>query len=106
MTRKERIMSEDGLMFKAVKFAFKNAKILPSDYGAAQLMFKYARLLDKALDADNEAEIYNDLGPKLLAVLTALGMTPAARGAKGGGQGGDVANKLDELRARREKRAG
>lgn len=79
------------------------------------------RKLAEALDPDDQAavdaydrvrtalaehSVASDLGPKLLAALTALGATPAARAAKGGGQGGPVASKLDELRARRAKRAG
>jgi hypothetical protein len=59
--------------------------------------------LETALSAHSVA---SDLGPKLLAALTALGLTAAGRGGvKGGGSGvGAVAGKLDELRERRERR--
>lgn len=59
----------------------------------------------KIADALSAHSVASDLGPKLLAALTALGMTPAGRGAKGGTQVGPVASKLDELRNRREQRA-
>ena len=62
--------------------------------------------IEVALSAHSVA---SDLGPKLLAVLTALGMPAAGRGAKGGTGGGTVspvASKLDELRERRRQRQG
>lgn len=50
--------------------------------------------------------VVSDLGPKLLAALTALGMTASGRTTKGGAGGAGpvspVASKLDELRAKRE----
>lgn len=66
---------------------------------------KHLEKIEAALAAHSVA---SDLGPKLLAVLTALGMTAAGRTTKGGAGGGvgpvsPVASKLDELRARREQ---
>lgn len=57
----------------------------------------------KIADALAAHSVASDLGPKLLAALTALGMTPAARGAKGGAPDGGptVAGKLDQFTARR-----
>lgn len=70
---------------------------------------RYAQLLDAARGRDDEPEVFDKLGPKFLAVLTALGLTLAGRGVKGGvnaGGGTPGADVLDELRARRERRAG
>lgn len=64
------------------------------------------RKIEDALGAHSVA---SDLGPKLLAALTALGLTLAGRGAGGkvGGPGvGTGSAKLDELRARRDRRPG
>jgi hypothetical protein len=60
---------------------------------------------NKIADALAEHSVASDLGPKLLATLTSLGLTPAGRGAKGGQNGVPVANPLDELKARRASRA-
>lgn len=62
--------------------------------------------LERVAEALAAHSVASDLGPKLLATLTALGMTPTARGAKTGGQNGaPVGTALDELRARRATRA-
>lgn len=66
-----------------------------------------SRYLDKIADALAAHSVASDLGPKLLAVLTALGMTAAGRGIPiGGGQGVPAAptapaDPLDEFTARR-----
>jgi hypothetical protein len=60
---------------------------------------------NKISDALAEHSVASDLGPKLLATLTSLGLTPAGRGAKGGQNGAPAANPLDELKARRASRA-
>ncbi len=65
-----------------------------------------ADAFNKIRTALSEHSVASDLGPKLLATLTALGATPASRAAKGGQSGAPVTSKLDELRARRAKRAG
>ncbi|HMG43947.1 MAG TPA: hypothetical protein VK611_21620 [Acidimicrobiales bacterium] len=59
------------------------------------------RALRKIADALGRHSVASDLGPKYLATLTALGLTPAARGTKEGGQVVSGPSKLDELRARR-----
>jgi len=65
----------------------------------------YERALTKITDALAAHSVASDLGPKLLAALSALGLTPAARGdGKGGTAGEPAANPLDELRARRAAR--
>jgi hypothetical protein len=95
------IMARTGSIGRAVAAALKDAQLLPQDAAAVALVRRYAATLDSYPDT------LEDLGPKLLAALTALGMTPAGRGVKGGGSGaGPVASKLDELRARRAQRAG
>jgi hypothetical protein len=52
-----------------------------------------------------EHSVASDLGPKLLAVLTSLGLTTAGRGAaKDAGGKSAAASPLDEIRARRAAR--
>jgi hypothetical protein len=60
--------------------------------------------LERVAEALSEHTVASDLGPKLLATLTALGLTPAGRGVKGG-TGGGVSKTVDELRQRRATRA-
>lgn len=83
----------------AVRKAVGALETAPVDQGAAQLAITYARAIDAGGDLDK-------LGPQLLAVLEALGMTPRARAAvaKGGPSGNASANPLDELRKRRAAR--
>jgi hypothetical protein len=52
-----------------------------------------------------EHSVASDLGPKLLATLTSLGLTTAARGEQKGVKRSAPANPLDELRKRRDLRA-
>lgn len=57
---------------------------------------------DKIKEALAEHSVASDLGPKLLAVLTSLGMTGAGRSAKGGAADGPrVPDDLARLRAER-----
>lgn len=117
---------------RALAAALRDAQPGPRDAGAVALAKRYAALLDGAAEAlamaealvaedDSQArvihalqerlsahEVAGDLGPKLLAVLAALGLTPAARAAAKGGatdggrsRGADV---LAELRGRRTGR--
>lgn len=55
----------------------------------------------------SEHSVTSDLGPKLLAVLTSLGLTTAGRGAAkdGGGHGVKPSNPIDEIKQQREERA-
>ncbi len=57
----------------------------------------------KIVAALSEQTVASDLGPKYLAALTSLGMTPAGRKEKGG-EKNDPANPLDQLEQQREKR--
>jgi hypothetical protein len=62
--------------------------------------------LAKVRDALAQHSVASDLGPKLLAALEALQLTPRARAAamKGGAAGEPAKSPLDELRARRARR--
>ncbi|SCF06453.1 hypothetical protein GA0070564_10311 [Micromonospora mirobrigensis] len=94
-------------MTVAVRRALKAADLDPKDDGVVALVKEYARLMDDAvqlggliedvraeLDDDDKSgrrklarlekavtvyQTTNDLGPKLLAALSALGLTPEAR---------------------------
>jgi hypothetical protein len=60
---------------------------------------KHLAKIEAALSAHS---VMSDLGPKLLATLTALGMTAAGRSAKGGAPDGPrVPDELAKLRAER-----
>lgn len=75
------------------------------DRAVAELALLYAEHLDDDADwADKLRDPLAELGPKLLAALTALQMTPAARKAVLAGQAPPTASPLDELRARRAAR--
>lgn len=61
--------------------------------------------IEEALSAHS---VMSDLGPKLLAALTSLGLTLAGRGGNQKGAGGDSntkPNRLDELRSRRARKS-
>jgi hypothetical protein len=75
--------------------------IKPQDDMAVHLAMEYARALDR------DVSQLEKLGPKLLATLESLLMTPKARAAivKGAPSGsGPVLNPLDELKQRRAAR--
>lgn len=83
----------------AVDAAIDSAPLDARDVAAQQLAREYADAID------DDPDRLSDMGPKLLATLAALGLTPTARGATKGGDGGSpVASRLDELRARRKRR--
>lgn len=122
----------------AVDRALKAATLKPQDAGAAALARLYATRLDEAAALAEEAELVaglldpddqdgrrrlsalarrvnaqtvaGELGPKLEAVLTALGMTVKGRAAgtarqEEGGSEPARDSKTDELKARRAARA-
>lgn len=120
----------------ALDEALNNVTVQTRDKAAVALARRYAALLDEAAPASRYREplllisqalpadppiekafrtiadalgahsVASDLGPKLLAVLTALGMTPAGRGAKDATPppDGKPKGKADELAERREER--
>lgn len=84
----------------ALTAALRGVKVQPVDAAVVELARRYAT----ELDGDGDL---GKLGPQLLACLTALGMTPAARAAvaKGGQREQQpAASPLDELRDRRRDR--
>lgn len=76
------------------------------DRATADLALRYAAAIDDAADwQDRQRDPLAELGPKLLAALTALQMTPAARkAAMAGPEPAKPRSPLDELRARRAAR--
>lgn len=85
-------------MLHALDEALKALDLGQADAAAVELAKVYAR----AIDADGPIDV---IGPKLLAVLDSLGMTPKARAAQKGGSGDKPASDpLDELRQRRRAR--
>lgn len=129
-------MKKAPAMRFAVDTALTSAKVAPEDKGAVALARLYATRLDEAealaeeaarqiehLDAADEwgrqrlsalsrrvsaQQAAVDLGPRLEAVLTALGMTLRGRVARTTGRGGETdvkpASAFDELKARRAAR--
>jgi len=118
-------------VLEQVETALASVKIEPKDQAAAALARHYARLIDDAAPDKKYAEAIewlagvdtnqrtdkfrltivaalsehsstSDFGPKLLATLTALGMTPAAAGNVVPEPVGKPASPLDELRQRRQ----
>lgn len=86
-------------LVKAVEQAVEVLALTPADQGAVRLALTYAQAIDLG-------EPVEKVGPPLLAVLEALGMTPRARAAitKGGTSASPSASPLDELRAKRAAR--
>jgi hypothetical protein len=79
----------------------------PRDQALADLAVAYAQAIDSPHDwGDVQRDPLAELGPKLLAALTALGMTPAARkGITGDKPAEKPRSPLDELRQKRAARA-
>ena len=126
------------MLEQAVRDALAVKPPAPEDKAAAALALKYAELSDEAAPAgkyeaaltwlagqgadDRDADkhirtisqalaahsVASDLGPKLLAVLDALQMTPRARAVpvKGGGDARPGGNPLDDLAERRARQGG
>lgn len=75
------------------------------DRATADLALLYAARIDDTADwSDKQRDPLAELGPKLLACLTALGMTPAARKAATTTPQETKRSPLDELRAKRAAR--
>lgn len=82
-------------------------EIDPRDQAAADLALAYAAGIDDPQDwGDRQRDPLAELGPKLLAALAALGMTPAARKGITTPAGPEVVRRspLDELREKRAAR--
>jgi hypothetical protein len=95
-------MASSGPIARALEESLRNAEIPASDRAALALARRYAQLLDEARGRPEEAAVFDTLGARFLAALTALGLTLAGRGKSGGGDRvAPSTGKLDELRARR-----
>jgi len=133
----------DGPAQRALRASLKALDATPRDGAAVALARRYAALMDAAAVPASYAAAFarlervavgvaeqnaltkvraalsaqsaaSDLGPKLLAVLVQLGLTPAARGVKAGAPLPDrdepdapkaPEGTADDLRARRARRA-
>lgn len=95
-----RLRPVDDLLAPAVAETIRNLEVAAEDAGAVRLATRYAAAIDAAAP-ELAGQVLNDLGPKLLACLEALGATPRARAAagKGGAQRGP--SKLQALREQR-----
>jgi hypothetical protein len=89
------------------------AALATLDAQGAVVGVDYRKHWDKITDALAAHSVASDLGPKLLAALTALGLTitaAAVPAGKAGGKiddsGGPTPSRLDEIRARRIQREG
>lgn len=109
---------------RALSGALRDTQFLERDRGTVALARRYASLIEDAAAVAEELErlrpadedqaaviarlkarveaqtVTSDLGPKLLAALTALGMTPAARAASTKGGTPDVGNPAGDALAR------
>lgn len=129
-------MSDSGHISEASEKSLAATALTVSDNAAAALVRHYAALMDHAVALRDEVDlaweslsvddidgrrrlakleaavsaqtVASDLGPKLLAALTALGCTPAGRGVKGQEKPVAADPKRaahDELKDRRKARA-
>ena len=95
-------MANPGPLEQGVTNALQDTPMLPRDQATAALALHYAALIDDAAPDEEQAiTVASDLGPKLLAALTALGMTPTSRKTQNGGTGAVVVS--DELKALRDR---
>lgn len=99
-TRKPRASAPPPSLLGALESALRSVVLTPADGAAVALAREYAKSIDEL-----GAAAQDKLGGKLLDVLEALGMTPKARAALTKGAEPPKHSGLDELRARREKRA-
>jgi len=92
-------------MVSAVTASLKAAQTQPEDAAARLLAMRYAAVIDAQAEVDEatdgKVDALLEFGPKLLAVLTALGATPAGRKNEKGG-GGSVSNLPSPLQALRD----
>jgi hypothetical protein len=93
-----------GPLESGVTNALTDTPLLARDQATADLARHYARLIDAA-PPDTTYDVAGELGPKLLAALAALGMTPSSRNTKNGGTSAPVvSDELAALRGRADKR--
>ena len=99
-------MSDIQTMEDAVSSSVRNGKLTKQDAGAVMLALKYARVIDGASPIELQG-VMSDIGPKLLAVMTALGLSLAGRTKAPTKVGNDesVASARDEIADARDRRA-
>lgn len=80
----------------------------PRDEAVAELALSYARAMEDGSSVSGANFGIDQLGPKLLAALVQLRMTPQARSAVLVGEAppGAKADPLDEIRQRRQRHLG
>lgn len=100
MAGKARIRSVDTLMSAAVAETVANLDLSAEDVAAVRLAQRYAAAIDAA-GADDLVVVLDRLGPKLVAVLDALGATPRARATLAKVPAPPVDSKLSALRSAR-----
>lgn len=93
-----KLRSADTLIGPAVAETLRNLELSEEDAAAAVLAQRYADAID---NAEDQAEMLKELGPRLLACLESLGATPKARATMKKGTGGGGQGKLAQLRAAR-----
>jgi hypothetical protein len=92
------LRSADDLLAPAVEKTLAALTLSDQDTAAVRLVREYAA----AIDADKgEHDALDTYGPKLLAALSALGATPAARARLKAGGAPSGPNRLEALRAAR-----
>src|ERR1051326_2623234 len=97
-------MTQPGAMAQKVAQSVEAAKLADSDAAAAHLATVYAFMMDTAF-ISNDVSVIEKLGPKLLATLKELGLTPAGRTSNNSKPKGGESNErtapgsaLDSLR--------
>lgn len=91
------VRSADQLIQASLADTLAALDLTAKDAAAARLAAEYAQAIDLCC---GNPDVLDKLGPKLLAVLDALGATPAARAKIKGGKPGDAKpDRLAELRA-------
>lgn len=80
----------------------------PRDEACVELALSYARALENGTHTERAGFGIDTLGPKLLACLVQLRLTPQARTAALGGESPNAAkvDPLDEIRQRRQRHLG
>lgn len=92
-------MPETGSIAAALARSLQAAALADSDAAGVALAQRLAELLDEVYEDEEgtEFQVFDRLAPKYLATLTALGLTPAGRGQKAGGDTGGAGSASDAL---------
>lgn len=100
-------MTSRGVQETAYAEALKAATTRPEDAGTVALGRRLAQLIDQERGEEDEAAVVVKLAAEYRQVLTALGMTPAARAAQTGKTSPPAAGDApkSQLELMRERRA-